>query len=268
MFITHRFHFPQVDSTQLWAFRELEAGKLSEEPTLLSASEQLAGKGQKEHSWFSPAGCLMFSLLFTPARFQIPLSQTPMLGLVFGLALFETTRKILPDEMGQRLAIHWPNDLYIRTEGGGFRKLAGILLEGHASGTMVAGVGVNLLNSSNDAPDEVRNRLVSMNDLFSDWPNAAVLKSVEPLPNPGFPEPMERFLALFLEELERKLDGMVHPLFLNEVVRKIEKNCIQCGTNISLETPQGTISGFCNGLEEDGAILIDGRKFYSGIVNY
>lgn len=265
MQLVRRFHFSQIDSTQLWALRELEAGRLTDGPALVSASSQSAGKGQKNHHWHSPAGCLMFSLIFSPARFQIPLARTPMLGLAFGLTIFETLQKILPEEKAQRLFIHWPNDLYCRMEEGDLRKMVGILLEGHASGLMIAGIGINLLNSMHDAPPEIRNRLVSLSDFFPGWTDAPILQSVKPLPNPGFPEPMERFLALLLANWDKKLQEMAQGP-RTEMVRQIEKHCIQCGTTVSLETPQGIITGFCGGLAEDGAILIDGRKFYSGII--
>lgn len=265
MQLVQRVHFPQIDSTQLYAFRELEAGRLAEEPALVSASVQSAGKGQKDHQWYSPTGCLMFSLIFSPARFQIPLAHTSMLGLTFGLAIFETLQKVLPVKKGERLFIHWPNDLYCRLEEGDFRKMAGILLEGHASGRMIAGIGINLLNSMHGAPPEIQSRIVSLSDFFPEWPDAPILKNVKPLENPGFPEPIERFLALLLTNLGEKMQNMTH-LPITETVRQIEKHCIQCGNTVTLETPQGNITGFCSGLAEDGAILIDGRKFYSGIV--
>lgn len=269
MKITQRIHFPETDSTNSWALRELDAHRLTAFPTLVTTLRQTAGRGQKCRTWHSPDGCLMLSLLFEPKRWQIALAQTPLLGFAAALAILETLTQLLPPEKAQRLAIHWPNDVFCADAENSqkFRKLAGLLFEGHASGVMVAGIGLNLLNSARFAPPELQDFMLSLSDLEPDWIHAPALQTVSvPDPENALPNSLERFLWLFLAQL----DGFLTLLGTRpaEIVRLTDLHCSQKNTLVTLQTPQGQVTGFCSGLAPDGALLIDGFPHRVGLIHF
>jgi BirA family biotin operon repressor/biotin-[acetyl-CoA-carboxylase] ligase len=118
-------------------------------PLLRIAENQTAGRGRAGRSWLSkPGAALMFSLAW---RFKGPLHRMTGLPMAVGVALAETIASL-----GVPVQIKWPNDLL--RDG---KKLAGILVETHASRTdvdgavwAVIGVGINLL-----MPDELEEQI-------------------------------------------------------------------------------------------------------------
>lgn len=123
---------PTIDSTNSELMRRVRAGL--NEPVLLLAQEQTAGRGRLGKPWTSPPGhSLAFSL-------GLPLAPADWSGLslVVGVSLAETLH---PD-----LRLKWPNDLWL--DG---RKAGGILVEtasqGEAPGVarmVIVGVGLNI----------------------------------------------------------------------------------------------------------------------------
>jgi BirA family biotin operon repressor/biotin-[acetyl-CoA-carboxylase] ligase len=111
-----RFHFPSIDSTNTWAKRH--ADKLPPEGiSLITASQQTAGRGRLARRWHSPkAGNLYSTFFLTVGLNRIDVANIPQI-----LAL--STASILQNE-GVPVQFKWPNDLLI--EG---KKVAGILTE-------------------------------------------------------------------------------------------------------------------------------------------
>jgi BirA family biotin operon repressor/biotin-[acetyl-CoA-carboxylase] ligase len=108
-------------------------------PVLLIAERQTAGRGRAGRSWLSePGASLTFSLAW---RFKGPLHRMAGLPLAVGVALAETIASL-----GVAVQLKWPNDL-LRGDG----KLAGVLVEtGAAHATdgsiwAVIGAGINLV---------------------------------------------------------------------------------------------------------------------------
>ena len=128
-----------VDSTNEEVKRRiLEFSK----PTWIIAKKQSKGKGRNGNSWVSSNGNFSGSMIFFPT---IERSYFHLYSFFFGVALFNTIKKLINDEVDIRLK--WPNDLMI--EDG---KVAGILRESidinnKNSVGLIVGVGVNL-NSS------------------------------------------------------------------------------------------------------------------------
>jgi len=108
------------------------------EGSWLRAERQTGGRGRSGRAWASPPGNLYASTLVRLRRNDPP---SPTLALVAGVALFETTKPWV----GQDLLLKWPNDLLV-----GPRKLGGILLE-RVEDAVVVGIGVNLAHH----PDSV-----------------------------------------------------------------------------------------------------------------
>ncbi len=118
------------------------------QPCLLVAEQQIAGRGRLGRSWRSAAGA---SLTFSLA---LPLAPPGWAGLsiAVGVALAEALQPE-PDTGGPRLAVKWPNDLWlldaVPPPAGALpgRKLGGVLVETLAAGQqrlVVVGVGLNV----------------------------------------------------------------------------------------------------------------------------
>ncbi len=131
---------PAVGSTNDIVRERAAAG--AAEGLVVTATEQLAGRGRHGRTWRSPPGNLYASLLFRPVR---PLGEAATLSLVVGLSLADAIETAAGPTLNPALGLRlkWPNDLLA-----GDAKIAGILLENVAATgeepVIVAGLGVNV----------------------------------------------------------------------------------------------------------------------------
>jgi BirA family biotin operon repressor/biotin-[acetyl-CoA-carboxylase] ligase len=130
-------HLPEVDSTNNYLLRQLEAGVDYPDGTVVYTSVQSCGRGQQGNSWESEPGMnLAFTLLLKPTF--LPPAMSFALSELTALALVEAL-----DELTPGFQIKWPNDVYHDD-----RKAVGILIENRLSGRTLSlslvGVGVNL----------------------------------------------------------------------------------------------------------------------------
>lgn len=141
---------PEIDSTNSELMRRARAGR--EEPVLLLAHKQTAGRGRLGRQWVSEATAPTLAAASVPSSASVPLPSTSLtfsLGLPLapydwsGLSLavgLSVARSLHPD-----IRLKWPNDLWLHG-----RKLGGILIEtvsmgpGTASRYVVLGIGLNL----------------------------------------------------------------------------------------------------------------------------
>ena len=132
-----RLHLRRIDSTNARA-RELAAAG-APHGTLVTATEQTAGRGRQGRQWAAPPGrALVLSLVLREWGRLLPLAA--------GVAVAE--------EAGDEARVKWPNDVLV--DG---RKVAGILVEGRPTeGWMVAGIGVNVAVTAEQLPPELRDR--------------------------------------------------------------------------------------------------------------
>ncbi len=164
-----RLHLRQTDSTNARA--RVLAQRGAPHGTLVTASEQLAGRGRQGRTWTAPAGrALLCSVIV-----RDPPRLTP---LAAGVAVAELVAELVPAPAGvtelvpapagvtepvaERLAepaglgaqIKWPNDILL--DG---RKVAGILAEGRPRDRwVVVGIGLNVALEPTDFPPELRER--------------------------------------------------------------------------------------------------------------
>jgi BirA family biotin operon repressor/biotin-[acetyl-CoA-carboxylase] ligase len=181
-----RIHLRSTDSTNERA-RELA---LSGAPhgTLVTATEQSAGRGRGGRRWSAPAGSsILMSLLLRPAPRLLP--------LMAALAVC--------DVAGERALIKWPNDVVLEFERPehattGLAKLAGILIEGRPQqGWAVLGIGLNVAVELHELPAELR-------------PGYTAAARHEPAPRPAASmglarEQLEPTLAALLAALQARL---------------------------------------------------------------
>jgi BirA family transcriptional regulator, biotin operon repressor / biotin---[acetyl-CoA-carboxylase] ligase len=143
-----RHHRRSLDSTNDLA-RELAAGG-APQGTVVTAEEQVAGRGRQGRSWTAPAGkALLYSAIVRPLE-----QRHLVLPLAAPLAVAEAAEEVADVSC----AIKWPNDVWI--EG---RKCAGVLIEARPQdGWAVIGVGLNVAIEPDEFPEELRETATSL----------------------------------------------------------------------------------------------------------
>jgi BirA family biotin operon repressor/biotin-[acetyl-CoA-carboxylase] ligase len=206
-------------------------------PAVIVADRQTLGRGRQGARWWQAPGSLAASLVIDCGGAAGP---SPTWSLACGIALVEVLAACLP---ALRPRLRWPNDVEV-----GGRKLAGILVEAHAAGRAIFGIGVNTTGHVADAPAALRGRLVTV-------------------PDTGSP-PQERgpLLVALLPVLVGLLDTLaVDPASL---VGRYRPWCSLEGHNVTLHLGGGTHRGTCLGITSAGALVLDTadgpRAFSSG----
>jgi BirA family biotin operon repressor/biotin-[acetyl-CoA-carboxylase] ligase len=117
------------------------------QPCLLVAEHQTLGRGRQGRVWHSATGAsLTFSI-------GLPLAPRDWCGLplAVGVALADALDPPEPGRAAPRIALKWPNDLWLFEGPGRGRKLGGVLIETVAVGQrrmVVVGVGLNIDGSN------------------------------------------------------------------------------------------------------------------------
>ena len=152
----------QVDSTNRHLDRQIKAGQVPL-PCIAVADEQSAGVGRGANRWFSPQGCLMFSMAIEHT--MLDPANTPqrlaMLPLRVGLALAQSLEPLVRSQP----KVKWPNDVLVED-----RKISGILIESQTVGSMgyaIIGIGINCTVEFDQAPEEVRRHAVSLHQVLA-----------------------------------------------------------------------------------------------------
>jgi len=144
----HR-HYRSTDSTNTRA-RELAAAG-APNGTVVTASEQTAGRGRQGRTWTAPPKkALLYSAIVRPLE-----EHHATLPLSVPLAVCGAAEQLNPD---LDCKVKWPNDIHV--EG---KKLAGVLIEARPQdGWAVIGIGLNLTIEQDEFPSELRDRATSI----------------------------------------------------------------------------------------------------------
>ncbi|MFG0333905.1 MAG: biotin--[acetyl-CoA-carboxylase] ligase [Maioricimonas sp. JB049] len=212
--------------------------------TLIVARRQTAGRGRGTNRWWSSDGALTFSLLIDPVDWNLPTPRWPELSVTVGTAI-ATALGPLTDFADVRLK--WPNDVYLAG-----RKVCGILVEVASTnpGRLVVGIGLNVNNSFADAPDDVRQRAISLCDH----------------------EQRQFDMTDLLERLLVQIDGDMtalagQPADLQSRWRNL---CLLSGRFVTINDGRRRIEGTCLGIDDDAALLVQTalgpQRIYSGVV--
>jgi BirA family transcriptional regulator, biotin operon repressor / biotin---[acetyl-CoA-carboxylase] ligase len=136
-----RVHLRQTGSTNTIA-REL-AQRGAPDGTLVTATEQTAGRGRQGRAWTAPAGTSL-------SCSWVIRDPGPLLSLAAGVAVAEIC--------GDRALVKWPNDILV--DG---RKVSGILVEGRPQEHWaVLGIGVNVAVRPEQFPADISGRAGSL----------------------------------------------------------------------------------------------------------
>jgi BirA family biotin operon repressor/biotin-[acetyl-CoA-carboxylase] ligase len=232
-------HHRELGSTQERA-RAAAADLPVERSLLVVADRQSAGRGRGANTWWTGEGSLAFSLLFDPARFELPRRAVPQISLTAAVALIDA---INPMVVGHELGLHWPNDVYVAG-----RKLAGVLVDVLSDGRHILGMGVNTNSALADAPAELRDSIATLH-----WLTGRLVDHGELLP---------AFVDAFAVALRMLAESPA------QLGHRFNELCLQHGQTLTVRNGIERTTGRCAGIAADGALLLDteqGRRaFYSG----
>ncbi len=244
---THTFgkkliHFPTIDSTNNFLFNEYE-GPFTEGVVVI-ADHQTAGKGRMNRSWHSnPDKSLMFSILLFP---NIKSDKLPQLTQITALAVTKSLEALYP----VKPMIKWPNDIYIND-----KKCCGILSEirfhdeslpqraiQYKLPYVVLGIGINLNQSPDDFPDELKDIATSV--------------SIES----DLEIKRELIFSSILYEMEKIYYQWIENKYYN-LLKEIGIRFYLKGKDIEIQVDENTqIKGHVQGLNNDGYLLIKDSK--------
>ncbi|MDJ0754831.1 MAG: biotin--[acetyl-CoA-carboxylase] ligase [Ardenticatenaceae bacterium] len=137
----HHFQFfEEIDSTN--RYLQKHAAELPHGSVALT-DFQSAGRGRLNRRWETPPGeAILMSILLKP---RWPIERTSWLTMIAGLAAVNAIREV----SGLSIGLKWPNDLVLlKSDGPGWYKIAGILLESALENGWVIGMGINVNQDS------------------------------------------------------------------------------------------------------------------------
>jgi len=216
-------HHAVIESTNRRAMERLQDEP--QLPLLVVADEQTAGRGRGSNAWWSPPGCLMFSLVL--ARHETS-AKLPPYSLCVGLGVRAAIAELLVD---QDVKVKWPNDVFV-----GDRKICGILIElpPGDSGKLVVGVGINVNNSTAQAPLDVASTVATLADLGNrTFSRTVVLTSV-------------------LNLVAAEIDGVQ-----DDLQTRWLPHCYLSGRSVAVERGNQLDRGVCEGIDASGALLLN-----------
>jgi BirA family biotin operon repressor/biotin-[acetyl-CoA-carboxylase] ligase len=223
----HR-HFRRTDSTNSRA-RELAAAG-APHGTVVTATEQTAGRGRQGRGWIAPPGrALLYSAIVRPLE-----ERHAMLPLAVPIAVCEAAEQLNPN---LRCKVKWPNDIHV--EG---RKLAGVLIEARPQdGWAVIGVGVNLCVERHEFPADLQDRAIS---IFTDGRRTQEGGSAGPSPLLSGRRPL-------LGPLNQRLDNWVRAE-PDEVLSAWRERDALIGREVAWESG----SGVADGIDDRGYLVV------------
>lgn len=221
-------HFQELDSTNLEARRQAEAGV--PHGACLAAEHQSAGRGRLDRRWLAPKGtCLLFSLILRP---QLRLDQVFGLTSLAALAVCRAVESL----SGLEPLIKWPNDVFL--EG---KKLAGILTEFTSRAEnlefVVVGVGLNV-NLTARQLDKLPAPAASLKAATGHLWDRSVL------------------LARILGEASQ-LYSQAKPTALPNMTREYAERSLLAGRQVTVRDGADLRKGIARGIDESGALLLE-----------
>ena len=203
----------------------------AEEGVVVTAGRQTAGRGRMTRHWHSPSEVnLYFSMLLRPA---VEPGQASSLPLVVGLAVAEALAELAPETQP---LIKWPNDILI-----GGKKVCGILCEMQAETDcvrhIIPGIGVNVNQTREELPEELRDRATSLLiETGRRFSRAAVLAAI-----------LNRFEPLYVRWCAEGFESLLDAVGARDALR---------GRTVMLEQGGRRVEGIGHGILPDGALRL------------
>ncbi len=213
-------------------------------PALTITSRQTGGRGRGRNRWWAADGSLTFSLTIDANAFNLQSSDWPKMSLTIGLSICEAIEQFVAN---RRIHLKWPNDVYLDR-----KKVCGVLVETIASrpAVIVIGIGINVNNSFVEAPDELRAFATSMRDIAS------------------MQFDLTDVLIVALQQMEQRIQDVAAGS--DELTEAWRSKCFLEGRTVSIDLGPRQVSGVCQGIDHDGALMIQSEggfeRFFAGVI--
>ena len=228
-FVRHVEQRSETESTNDLAMQLIQGGH-TVFPLLTVAARQTNGRGRGQNKWWGANGGLTFTVAIDANEHHLPTRDWPKLSLTTGLSVCETLESLVPNLTVQ---LKWPNDVYLER-----RKVCGILVETvpNVPGLIVVGIGINVNNSFQEAPAELRPIATSLVD-----------------------ESRRRFdltevLIQQLVQLARCIDRVAAGG--EDLAEAWRDRCMLEGRTLTITTGGHRLTGVCQGIDDEGALLV------------
>ncbi len=230
-------------STNELALRQGLEGR--DPPFWITAKTQTAGKGRDGRKWHSAPGNLYATLLLAfPRQSQSSTQLAALTGVAVAEAI-ETAARIRmsvqasapPDWVMPEIRLKWPNDVMLGTAAKA-GKVAGILIETTtrpADGAFLVAIGIGI--NVRTQPKNIDQPVSSIAAHGIDLPPAAVLAQLD---------------HAMLGWLARWQNGTS----FDEVKKRWHERSGAIGRRVNLQHADKHLAGVCQGLDDDGALLL------------
>ncbi len=217
----------ETTSTNLLAKEALQQEDELPLPCLWVANRQTEGRGRGENRWWSPEGCLMFSLAWSEP-FGLPQERIPNWPGRW-LEPIESDRAVYGGRMPDQVA----NDLYLQHQ-----KIAGILVESCGRNRWIIGVGLNVqVATQSAATEELRQRATSLHYWCHRIPSR------------------EQVLIEVIDSIRNELERWPsHPDYLPQ---EWFQRCYLTDKRVRIDSPAGALVGRCLGIDTFGRLQIE-----------
>lgn len=213
-------------------------------PLLVLTARQTAGRGRGRNHWMAGRGALTFSLVVETPAGATSTHGTPVVSLTLGMAVCRALKELLPEN---DFGLKWPNDVYL--DG---RKVSGMLIETSARrpDRLVAGIGINVNNSFLKEETPLRETATSLFDVSR---TSFALSDV-----------LIRVLNQVAEQLQTLGSGE------DRLTGDWQALCLLTGQMVYLECGSRSIAGICQGIENDGSLVLRTEygieRVHSGVI--
>ena len=230
--------FESVDSTNKQLIQSVKQQSVRL-PALMVADRQSSGVGRGSHQWWSPIGCLMFSMAI-PIGKSNSIVNPALLPLRVGVAIAECLELF----SSVKPMIKWPNDLYISG-----RKVAGVLIEvipkpSPVPSVAVIGIGINCRVNFRDAPADVQANATSLHEwAINGMSDGASTENV-----------LVQFVHQWLAIVEQQ---QANP---RSILDYWSERSLLDRQWVEVKHPAGVAQGRCLGINETGAIRIQNEQ--------
>jgi BirA family biotin operon repressor/biotin-[acetyl-CoA-carboxylase] ligase len=218
-----------VGSTMDLAKERARAG--APDGTVVVAEEMTGGRGSHGRPWVSPKGGLYLSIVLRGV------DDPHLLTLALGNAVADTL-----EVAGVEPTVKWVNDIYVRdADGQGMgRKIAGILVEGEATGErfdfLVAGIGVNVNGKAADLKGLEKAATTLEDQLGCD----SCIPDLEALLLDG----VARWVALVRDGRDAEVLAAFRA-----------RDCLK-GRKVRVADGQAVVEGLADGVDDQGRLLV------------
>lgn len=239
-------HHPVLASTN---DRGLELAQAMDLPTpiLVVTDEQTSGRGRGSNAWWSETGALTFSLVLDPQAAHLSPAHWPRLALTVGLSVCEALESLLPRI---HCGLKWPNDVLVEN-----KKICGILVEvppnrSPSPPRLVIGVGVNINNSLQEAPEAIRAVGTALCDLS------------------GVRLDLTEVLLEVLQRIAVNIDALAAGA--PQLAENWQRRSTLDGRTVMLQAGPREVTGVCVGVDEEGALVLQTasgqERFFGGVL--